>query len=467
MGAIEGSRVASGAQRARGSSGTDELGARTGAFEILALLLNSGTMDLLEEVKITALWGEKDINIALRPDVNFLIGRNGTGKTTVINAIAAALTADFPALDRIPFKRLEIQLRDVKLAQNRSFIDIQKKPAKEGPVISITYRIKSGRDDRTYSLEDVEEGPLFREYTARALRYRHHRVIGGLLDQLKGMVNVSWLSIHRSAARPVREERSFESSVDQKLDQLASELVKFFSALISRGEAETSNFQQLVFLSLLERMNEWSAIESVKKLNLDEEQAALTQILRRFQLRPQQFEEEVRRQFVLVRSAVDRQEKGDKALPFAELSAVVGMWPIHKVVQEWNSLVSRQNEIFEPRDSFLRLLNEQLRNKRLEINDKNELQPVLSPSKRMPLRELSSGEKQLVIILGEALLQEKAPWIYIADEPELSLHVSWQEKLTSNLRQVNPNAQILFATHSPDIVSSYKDRVIDMEQVLA
>jgi energy-coupling factor transporter ATP-binding protein EcfA2 len=434
---------------------------------IPAVAVTLPPMNILEQVKFTELWGEKDISISMREDVNFLIGRNGSGKTTVINAIAAALTADFQTLDRIPFKSLELRLRDVKASQHRSFIDIQKKPTKETPLVSISYRIRSGKEDKTYSLEDIEEGPLFRDYMARPFRYRQHRVIGGLLEQLKTLVNVSWLSIHRTPSRPVREERSFESSVDQKLDQLGSELVKFFSALTSKGEAETSKFQQLVFLSLLERMSEWEAIESVKKLNLDEEQAALTQIFGRFKLRQQQFEQEIKQQFELVRAAIERQEKGEKGLPFAELSAVVGMWPIHKVVQEWNNLIARQNEIFEPRDSFLRLLNEQLRNKRLEINDKNELQPVLSSNKRMPLRELSSGEKQLVIILGEALLQEKAPWIYIADEPELSLHVSWQEKLTSNLRQVNPNAQILFATHSPDIVSSYRDRVIDMEQFVA
>ena len=77
-----------------------------------------------------------------------------------------------------------------------------------------------------------------------------------------------------------------------------------------------------------------------------------------------------------------------------------------------------------------------------------------------------SGEKQLLIILGEALLQRSAPWVYIADEPELSLHVTWQESLVRNLKKVNPNAQIVFATHSPDIVSTYEDCVFDMEKIL-
>jgi predicted ATP-binding protein involved in virulence len=78
---------------------------------------------------------------------------------------------------------------------------------------------------------------------------------------------------------------------------------------------------------------------------------------------------------------------------------------------------------------------------------------------------LSSGEKQLLIVLGEALLQEKQAWVYIADEPELSLHVKWQESLVENLRTINPNAQIVFATHSPDVVSTFGDKVFDMERM--
>jgi predicted ATP-dependent endonuclease of OLD family len=82
------------------------------------------------------------------------------------------------------------------------------------------------------------------------------------------------------------------------------------------------------------------------------------------------------------------------------------------------------------------------------------------------LKDLSSGEKQLIILFGEALLQEGAASVYLADEPELSLHVAWQEQLVSSLRELNASAQLIFATHSPDIVSVYGDRVIDMERVL-
>jgi len=65
---------------------------------------------------------------------------------------------------------------------------------------------------------------------------------------------------------------------------------------------------------------------------------------------------------------------------------------------------------------------------------------------------LSSGEKQLVIILLTALIQEDKHFVLFMDEPENSLHTDWQEKLIENIRSLNNNAQIIIATHSPSIV---------------
>lgn len=89
-----------------------------------------------------------------------------------------------------------------------------------------------------------------------------------------------------------------------------------------------------------------------------------------------------------------------------------------------------------------------------------------STERAIRISDLSSGEKQLFIQLLEVLLQEGKPAVLIADEPELSLHVSWQEKLLAALRELNDNAQIIVATHSPDIVGPFRPSVIDMESII-
>ncbi len=84
-----------------------------------------------------------------------------------------------------------------------------------------------------------------------------------------------------------------------------------------------------------------------------------------------------------------------------------------------------------------------------------------SPSELNP-RLLSSGEKQILILLTQALLRVDEPVVYIADEPELSLHVLWQEKLLESLVSLSGQIQVIVATHSPDIVGKFTDNVIDL-----
>ena len=84
-----------------------------------------------------------------------------------------------------------------------------------------------------------------------------------------------------------------------------------------------------------------------------------------------------------------------------------------------------------------------------------------SPSELNPFI-LSSGEKQILILLTQALLRVDEPVVYIADEPELSLHVLWQEKLLESLVSLSGQIQVIVATHSPDIVGKFRDKVIKL-----
>lgn len=72
----------------------------------------------------------------------------------------------------------------------------------------------------------------------------------------------------------------------------------------------------------------------------------------------------------------------------------------------------------------------------------------------IPLERLSSGEKQLLLILTTVFLQDGRPSVLLLDEPEISLHITWQEKLITVLRQLNPNCQLILTTHSPSIFAA-------------
>lgn len=79
---------------------------------------------------------------------------------------------------------------------------------------------------------------------------------------------------------------------------------------------------------------------------------------------------------------------------------------------------------------------------------------------------LSSGEKQMLVILLTALVQENRHCVMLMDEPEISLHIEWQERLITLIRSLNPNAQIILCTHSPAIImNGWADAVTEMEDI--
>ncbi len=66
--------------------------------------------------------------------------------------------------------------------------------------------------------------------------------------------------------------------------------------------------------------------------------------------------------------------------------------------------------------------------------------------------QLSSGEKQMLIILLTVLVEDLQPYVLFMDEPEVSLHVEWQKQLIDLILKLNPNVQIILTTHSPAVV---------------
>ena len=100
------------------------------------------------------------------------------------------------------------------------------------------------------------------------------------------------------------------------------------------------------------------------------------------------------------------------------------------------------------------------------VRDSNEIQfrqydEVIEPY------QLSSGEKQMLIILLTVLVQNHEHFTLFMDEPEVSLHFEWQKQLVSLVRDLNPNVQVVLTTHSPAVViDGWQDCVTDVEDII-
>ncbi len=95
----------------------------------------------------------------------------------------------------------------------------------------------------------------------------------------------------------------------------------------------------------------------------------------------------------------------------------------------------------------------------------NEIVFIQGQEKLSPY-QLSSGEKQILVILLTVLVQDHEPSVLLMDEPEVSLHVEWQQKLIAMIRQLNPHVQIILTTHSPAVImDGWLDAVTEVSDI--
>jgi len=89
--------------------------------------------------------------------------------------------------------------------------------------------------------------------------------------------------------------------------------------------------------------------------------------------------------------------------------------------------------------------------------DKN-LRPIFKTitGENITIEKLSSGEKQLYARVISLLILEPKNSIILMDEPELSLHPSWQQIILNVYKNIGSNNQFFIATHSPHILASAK-----------
>ncbi len=88
-------------------------------------------------------------------------------------------------------------------------------------------------------------------------------------------------------------------------------------------------------------------------------------------------------------------------------------------------------------------------NKKIDLESTKKASSVKFRDINLDFTELSSGEKQLLVIYMNILLKENKPFILMMDEPENSLHSNWQINFVDNIRKLNENVQIIIATHNP------------------
>ncbi len=137
-----------------------------------------------------------------------------------------------------------------------------------------------------------------------------------------------------------------------------------------------------------------------------------------------------------------------------------------KILSEGNMDLKIFDEIYRQNKLFVSIINNAFKDTGKKI-DTNQSKLVFNiDGQDLSSRNLSSGEKQLLIIMLTVLLEREQEYVLLMDEPEISMHFEWQCKLIENILALNPNCQIILTSHSPALImNGWEQYVLDMNVI--
>lgn len=123
-------------------------------------------------------------------------------------------------------------------------------------------------------------------------------------------------------------------------------------------------------------------------------------------------------------------------------------------------------EVSKPKAVFQDMIDQLFSDTEKKIDRKNNEIQFHQNGEILTPYQLSSGEKQLLVILLTVLVENNEHYALLMDEPEISLHIEWQQQLIGLIRKLNPNAQIILSTHSPALImDGWMDVVTEVNEI--
>lgn len=419
-------------------------------------------MFIVEKVEINGFWHRFDAACIFNEDVNIIIGRNGTGKTTFMNILHSVLTVDLVGLAENDFESARISLIN---GSKRKTIKVVKSEDLDYPFPLVTYQISRkkekalrliGGDDRRFSPN---------------MRRRLYEESTDLRRELDELTSVSSLSVYRLRSDDEYEIRDRHGSrvlspVDFRLSQVLAGLTEFQLELAEKAQSVSKMLQREVLGSILYGEDDAEEKGWELKFDKDEEQSRLVSAYTQLNA----VDTDIRKKIRFHVSAIDQTISDIVALKETEQKNGIDIKPLEalrktrRIIELSLDAKEKNQKIYSQIDQFLKVIKDFIGDKDFSFSSGRLV--ISNEHGEIDHTKLSSGEKQLIILMVEALLQKSNKHIFLADEPELSLHIAWQRKIIPAVKQINPNAQVIVATHSPEVASKYKDAIFDMEKLI-
>lgn len=374
------------------------------------------------------------------PAVLILSGRNGVGKTTILRMIEGMLNLNFDEFRRIPFKVASLTLSTGDILVVTSTND-EKRP------LLVTFRqiaavLSASRDDQNYSRAEEDAVARFRAEARPILRGIQYDLVEP--DRVRDNPESGRMGVDAAG-------RTARFSSDKPHRTLAFRVREF----LRDAQIDHSRFflsEELgVLPKLLERLREGAVAPSQGEL-VERLDFIASQLPAAVNLGINVNSKEVSTLRSLLLHG-PYQEPQHLAL-------------IETYVENQELFQNARNLLVDRLVTFEKTLNSFFIGKEVSVDREHGL---IIRSGKLTLNEfqLSSGERHFLSMMVVALLCQRTGTIIAIDEPELSLHISWQRKLVSALTSCAAGASplFLFATHSLAIAAEFSDKVHRLSQL--
>lgn len=416
----------------------------------------------IQSVKINNFWHRFNASGEFNKDVNIIIGRNGTGKTTFMNILHSVLAVDIDGISTNDFDSVVVVLVN---GEKTKTIKINKIERDDAPYLMVDYQISQ----KKYCVRIISsEGIPTSHRRRRAMEESQE-----LREDLSKLVSLSSLSVYRlrsSQDLEIRERngrRAVIQPVDYRLSELLSYLTQYQLELSQEANLVATELQRDVLTSILYSKKESTDSFIPEDFNKNEERNKLTSAYTQLKV----IDAEVRKKITFHVEAVEKVvkeihsiEKTEEDNIFTEIRSLEALQQTRTIIKLSLDAEKKTSKIFSQISLFIETLGSFIDDKKFEFRKGDLL--IQAHDEHINYNALSSGEKQLLIILIETLLQRQEPYIFLTDEPELSLHIAWQRKIVPAIKKLNPNAQIIVATHSPEVAAKYKSSILDMKEIV-
>lgn len=458
----------------------------------------------IKKIEIRRLFGRYSYNLPSEDeslsDMNIIYGENGVGKTTLLNLVFHLLSpgenrghADI--ISKVKFESLNVVLND------GTIISAGKDPQLlVGPV---TFRISGGQRGKpiewkfstglqgSIKLSDlppnIDLGKVpkeVREQVTRAVEQRRFFDEMSTLQALPLMLTSDRIFMNDTIEPTAREGRWVtpadarsrtklsEAIVDYRNEAVAESMNtasvwlqnKLLETSYGAGDS-TSGIYDEVVNRIANTAYKTSAGLSAAEQNKTrlELSADIEDILKR----AKSFSE-----FGLARQMLsDSLASSVNACSGNKLNLINSVLKPH--LADLRSRLDKIDPIYHLILNFVSSVNGFLNDKKLTYNVRGGLKIYVESNGEMTKEEitpsqLSSGEKQLILMFCHVLTARNSTSVFIIDEPEISLNILWQRMLVSSLQSFARGSEIqfIFASHSMEILAKHRDRVITLQESL-